>query len=201
MGVRSLLAVCLLVLVGCGGGGDDGPQEFTVVLKPVASLSGGVDSAGGLSVTPGIVLGDDPTPTTYRIVQSFSVAGIPDGSVVISAIYRNEQVEVVGEPYATLGLVRMISTDLGAALGPEDYTPPGISLLHGTLSDSAALGVRTVDISDFVQNLVTADVTERFDIMLEFSTPDDGDGAFDQAVFYGPPRSGDLPGIVVRYRQ
>lgn len=204
MSVRNLLLMCfmgpcLLISAGCGGGGGDDPTDFTVVLKPEVLLSGGVDSGGGVAVTAGLPVGDDLSTTSYRIVQSFSVASIPDGATILSAVYQNQQIEVVGDPYATLTPVNMVSTVLGATLGPEDYTPPAVSLMHGTLSDSPTLGLKTVDMSDYIQNLVTNGTSERLDIMLLFEIPDDGDAAFDQATFYGPPRSGDIPGIVVRY--
>jgi len=201
MGYRCLFALLFVALVGCGGGGSDGPQVTTLVLNPLSGRSGGVDSGGGVTTTAGAPVGDDPTLKGYRIVQAFSLDEIPAGVEILSAVYQNEQGEVVGEPYATLGVVRVISADIGASLGPEDYAGPGLAVLHGTLSDGASLGVKTLDLTDFVRNQVAAGVESRLDIQLQFDDEHDSDGAFDQAVFYGPARTPEMPGIVVRYRE
>lgn len=198
---RALLACGLVVSLASCGGGSSGGGEVTVVLKPLTGLAGAVDSVGTVDTASAVVVGDDLADHGWRIVQAFSLAAIPEGAEILSAVYQNEQLEVVGAPYDTLGIVQMTSTDIGASLGGEDYAPLIFSLIYGTLSGDASLGVKTLDVTDGMRGQIDAGLTDRFDIRLSFTTEEDSDGSFDQAVLYGPARAGDVPGIVVRYRE
>ena len=199
--VTALVVTFVLgVAAACGGGGSDGPQEESVLLKPMEGLSGGVNSFGAAAALDVAPVGDDGSLNSYRIVQCFSLAPIPAGAEILSATYRNDQRGVVGGPYGALGHVSVQWADVGGLLGGEDFDEPGMLTSLGTLSSNATEGVKSLDVTPAVQWSVT-NAEPRLDVRLMFGTLHDGDLGDDYAAFYGRAQPGDVPGIVVRYRR
>lgn len=197
--MRTLLLGVVALCVACGGGGGGGSGERTIVLKPMAGLSGGVNSFGGAVTLDVAPVGDDGSLNGYRIIQCFNLDLIPRGVEILSAVYRNEQIQVVGGPYGALQYVVARPCHAGEALDGDDYDS-AYPMFFGAFSQDARQEVKSLDLTTIVE-LRLGDGDTRLDLMLAFKDETDGDVSDDFAAFYGRAQDGDVPGIVVRYRE
>lgn len=151
--------VAALILVACGGGGGGGGDSTsrTIVLRSVRTLDGMVYSFGKVAFV-GLVpytgdWGAVYTPTTRsRQLFAFSLEDLPPGARLTGAILQIDQIDVLGEPFAKLGDVVVDHVDYFATPGPDSYDGQNLQRRIGTLSTSAGLGVRSVDVTAQVAN-------------------------------------------------
>ena len=159
----ALLCVLLLASAcGGGGGGDDDagvrPRD-TLDARIYESLSGTVlnDDPGGDPVNHGVwAAGDTSTNTTERAFYSFIVGDLPGGAQVERAVFTTRQYRVVGFPFSELGDLVVDHVDTGPILDAPDYSHVQWSLDIGTLSASADLGLRSLDVTGAVRADVLA---------------------------------------------
>src|SRR5262245_3089215 len=157
-----LAAAILLASGGCGGGGGDGgagggpPQTLT--LDVLATFTGGAGGPGpGL---PTVEVGDvdtflpdgmggfTPFPLSTRCTWSFDVTQIPAGATVTSAVFSVGQILVTGIPFTDgHGNVVLDHVDLGPTFDPTDLAGGTLPTAAVTLSNSAALGVKSCDVT------------------------------------------------------
>jgi len=177
--ISAVLAPCLLA-AGCGGGGGGPTGPQTLVVHPSAGRSGYVFEGGTVvdlsnASTP---VGDNGGDEGMHAVRSFDFPGVPVGAQILSAVYEDEVTFVDGNPFATMGVLRATLTDVGAALDASDYDGPALAVVLGTLVSGPALGVRTLDLTSFLQTYVDGG-SRRLDVMLAFDADTDGDSVAD----------------------
>ena len=157
-----LCALFLAFACGGGGGGDDDAgvrPRYTLDARIYESLSGTVynDNPGGDLVNHGVwAIGDTSVNTTRRAFYTFIVDDLPGGAQVERAVFTTQQYLVVGFPFSELGDVVVDHVDTGPILDAPDYAHVQYSLDIGTLSASADLGLRSLDVTGAVRADVQA---------------------------------------------
>jgi hypothetical protein len=184
--LRGSLALSLAgLLTGCGGGGIFFGDPETVTNEP-ATLDGYVTSAGAVvaaSATNGIGVGDNNANEGRRGFVRFTLAGIPSDAEIVSAQIQLFQGGLDGNPYATLGTIRVDHMDLGAGLDAGDYNAAALVSDVGTLSINWNIEAKTLDVTtsiaaDLMAGRPTADFRLRFHL-----GNTDADGLNDTARF------------------
>jgi hypothetical protein len=178
----------------CGGGGAD-PE--TAVLATVTARTGLVNLAGGVAIENIQVIDRDNTPA--RAFIGFSLASIPAGAIVQSALLRLDVVATVGDPIATLGPVVLDHVDLGVGLSADDFATAASASAFANAVTDLSDGPREVDVAQRLQVALDAG-TGFFDLRLRFALGDaDGDGST-EAIAFRVATDDPLPTIEVTYR-
>jgi DNA-binding beta-propeller fold protein YncE len=107
----------------------------------------------------------------WRQLYSFGIVSIPASATITSATLRLYQCDVAGAPYAHLGNVIVDHVNYGAALSASAYSGATVSSNIGTLSTTASLGYRSLDVKTRVQADMTA-ARVRSQFRLQFSLLD-----------------------------
>lgn len=216
LALASLVVPLGLALAGCGGaagggasGGNQAPgTPVTVVLGGDSALDGSVSSDGtATAFGGGPVTGDVDLAVADGAVArqffAFTLAGVPAGATVTSASLRLHQRLVTGTPFATLGAVLLEHLDYGSALDGTDYARAPLEPLSVLVSSDPAVGLRTMDVSAFVQADVSAG-RGRSEFRLRFTAETtDHDGANDAVHFVDAENSstgdGSIPRLTVTF--
>lgn len=162
-----LLLICLLGLVGCGGGSnskttplDTTPPTTTLTLKSEAGLDGHIShwftepESYGISNTTGFQVGfmvnSDNTKIALRGFVSFNLSSLPAGATIKSAILRVYQEYIQGYPYDTLGNISVNhvsyeSLDQGPAFSVDTEAGQAVKAIY----DIAPLD-KTIPIDSFL---------------------------------------------------
>ena len=158
------LLTILVLAVACGGGGGGGdaePLSITVIAAPeydgVTSSTGFIafrpETSGGLtgdleaSFSPGFQM---------RQVFAFHLGGLPAGARVVRAELHLWQERAVGAPYDKNGNVIVDHVDYIPDPGPDTYDGQNLTRDIGTLSTSASIGRRSLDVTEAVRGDLTA---------------------------------------------
>ena len=180
--MRVLYAALILAFTAACSNNPAGPTT-TVTFNSTASLDGWVQSNGvAVAASGGPLVGDfeDVAPGVgYRQVYSFDISSIPAGAQIVSATLRLYQAQAVGSPFTTLGNVLVDRIDIGAALDGADYASAALTSNIGTLSTSATIEYKMLDVTVAVQADRSAS-RSKSQFRLRFSTADkNGDGVRD----------------------
>jgi hypothetical protein len=168
------------------------PVEHTVTLFSVAAYDGHVSQDGGTNPYPNV--GDGSTNKALQAFLSFDISGIPAGAVIKSASLDVSTGDVLGDPFAGLGWMRVYNHQYGT-LGPEDFTagfPTGAIYIY---SSKPVTPFASQGLVDALQARVNAGAS-LFQVRLQFQTYSDGDDQSD-ALRLGEGQ----PKLVVTYEE
>jgi hypothetical protein len=202
-GLKSALgALALLVVLGCGGGGDPFDGGTVTVFASDLVLFSDSSSDSGIAE---LRVGDTATDLGMRIGVRFIIEEsanplapiFPSGDIA-SAVLRMRQTGVVGNPYAALGFISVDRVDFGVALLSGDYDPPVLTPDVGTLSDDAALGILELDVTAAVLAAKAAGSLTS-DLLLRFAGSSANQIA-EYAQFERATGNGDGPVLLLTYR-
>jgi hypothetical protein len=196
MGMARLRRVTLfafaLLAPACGGGAF-GSRALHATLTSAGALDGSV--RGDFVAEPDALVAcgdvDGLAPgVSIRGFYSFNLSAIPEDAIVTRAILHVFQVRVDGSPYPHLGHVLVDHVAYGPLLDGSAYGGGALDLDVGTLSTSATLEEKTLDVTDQVGLDVQAHRT-RSQYRLRFSALDtDDDGNSDAARFTDAENTG-----------
>lgn len=127
------------------------PTPKTETLSSSAALDGFRASNGGGNAGIEIRTGRNVNLVTRGFV-SFGTAHIPEGATVEKATLRLYQTKVMGDPYGVGIRVKVDHLDYGDSLENADYAASSISGSFVTLSESAGVGWKEVDVTDAVRS-------------------------------------------------
>jgi DNA-binding beta-propeller fold protein YncE len=169
-----------------------------IVLPAQAALDGVATDNGGFNAdgVP-LTVGDlEPsTPPAYRGFTSFDVSRIPSTATLLSAELRLYQYFVGGSPYSDLGNVIVDHMDYGASLTGAAYNAAALASNIGTLSTSATLEYKTLDVTGRLRDDI-ATGRPRSQYRLRFSLRTNStDGSVDAAFFQDAEMSGTAAGM------
>lgn len=196
----------LLVLAGCGGGSGPLWEEFDRTYTSLDDRDGFVRSDGFVGIAdggPGVGDVDHiANGMSARMIYCFETSGISSTAEILEATLYVYQEALGGSPYTGHGDLVVDHVDVGPGLDSGDYAGNTRASNIGTLSASAALEWKTLDVRDQVQiNVSNGHAYSEF--RLRFQTDSDTDGAPDFVMLndgadtFG---SGHVPYLVVRYR-
>ena len=200
--VLVLAGATILCAGGCGGsGGGSEPSDTTITINSTPTVDGTVvDTVLVDTSTFALQVGDTSGNSRKRGFLRFSLASIPAGATIGSAVLRVHQSFVFGTPYASLGNVVVDHMRIGSALDLGDFETPAVVV--GTLSSDATLGHKTLDVtSSVVADLAAA--LANTDFRLRASLLDtDSDGVADDSQWNDAEDTagdGNVPRLVVTY--
>ncbi|MCJ7655968.1 MAG: hypothetical protein MUO97_11870, partial [Dehalococcoidia bacterium] len=151
------------------------PVEHTVTLFSVAAEDGHVKQSGGTNPYPNV--GDDTSDEALQAFLSFDISGIPVGAVIKSASLDLTTGDVLGDPFAGLGWMRVYNHQYGS-LGPEDFTADFPIGAMYTYSSKPVAPFSSSGLVDALQARVNAGAP-RFQVRIQFREYTDGDGIVD----------------------
>jgi hypothetical protein len=152
-----------------------GPVEHTVTLFSEAAEDGHVNQAGSTNPYPNV--GDNSTNQALQAFLSFNISGIPVGAVIKSASLDVSTGDVLGDPFAGLGWMRVYNHQYGS-LGAEDFTPGFPTGAIYTYSSKPVTPFTSPSLVNALQTRVNAGAP-RFQVRLQFQTYTDGDNVVD----------------------
>jgi DNA-binding beta-propeller fold protein YncE len=131
-----------------------------IVIGSTLALDGYARSDGTVGSSGSPAVGDkDVTYASnvgWRQLYSFDIASIPASATITSATLRLYQCDVAGAPYTHLGNVILDHVNYGAALAASAYSGATVSSDIGTLSTTASLGYRLLDVTTRIQSDMAA---------------------------------------------
>jgi len=168
--VSHTLRHALLVLVagvpaltGCGGGGGGAPETPSLTVIAAPEYDGVTSSGGFIAFRPETSAGltgdlEESFHPGYKMRQifAFHVGALPAGARVVRAVLRLSQERVEGAPYDKNGDVVVDHVDYIPDPGPDTYDGQNLTRDVGTLSSSASLGRRSLDVTMAVRNDLSA---------------------------------------------
>lgn len=123
------------------------PVSKTVTVGSNAALDGFESSNGGGNTTVDIRAGRNSNLITRGFV-SFAVPSELSGKTVDKAVMRLYQGQVIGNPYTVGGSLKVDHLDYGSTLENADYSDPSLSASFTTLTTTAAVEWKDVDVKD-----------------------------------------------------
>jgi hypothetical protein len=168
------------------------PVEHTVTLFSVAADDGHVKQGGGTNPYPNV--GDNTANEALQAFLSFNISGIPTGAVIKSASLDLTTGDVLGDPFAGLGWMRVYNDQYGN-LGNEDFTPGFPTGAIYTYSSKPVTPFTSTGLVNALQTQVNAGAP-RFQVRLQFQNYTDGDNVVD-ALRLGEGK----PKLVVTYEE
>ncbi len=177
---RIAMGGLVFLLAGCGGSGGSGGTRIDL---PSDITADGFATQGGGYSAAFLLVGDETSNDGIRGLYRFPLLPLPAGATVTKATLSTNQFEVIGSPYPALGDLLVDSVDLddgvGVGLDADDYFSAAFSTVVGSLSASAALGPRTLDVTAAVQaDLAAGRSFSDFRVYFQFQT--DGNFTGDQ---------------------
>ena len=178
--IRLLALLPVVGVAACGGGGD-GPSQATLTFAPSTDLTlfsdGSAQAAGTLRV------GDTAANLSVRAALRFGIyLFIPSGSTILSAKLRLQQVSVQGNPYGVLGNAVVDRVDYGLTLDAGDFSPIVLTPNLGSISNTATLELKELDVTAAVAADVAAgDLTS--DFLVRFTSATAANATADLAAF------------------
>ncbi len=195
-----------LLLASCGGGGGGGPAGPPVVtILSDAALDGQVSSAGAAFTGATASVGDFDVHhpgVGFRGFFSFDITSIPSGATIQSALFRVFQAGInSADPFPSHGPVIASHVLYGATLDGSDYAGTTASYNIGTVSNSAAVGWRELDVTAAVQATLGAQPRAQFRV--EFAIVDSNDDGQTQSIWFETStdlgNTGNKPRLIVTY--
>lgn len=160
-----ILFALLLMSIGCGGGGGgDEVETLEALILSDPDLDGFAINREGLILGNEIAkpaAGDLSHPDgqqTYRGIFSFDLDVIPAGATVVLAEFTVNQLHTQGDPIGLMGALVADHIDMGSPFDAAVFDQFTLETIRGpggepiVLSDSAALGSRTMEVTAQVQN-------------------------------------------------
>jgi hypothetical protein len=200
-----LLACCgALLTVGCGGSGSDDPD---LTITSVPAFDGFITNTGfaDVSTSSSIAAGDTDGSfgNVARGLVRFDRSALPAGATIKHAVLRMNQAAVAGSPYGSpggLGSVLVDHVDLGSSIDLADFGGGILTATIGTLSSTAALGERSLDVTAAVQADASA-ARATSDFRLYFTVNSNANAADDFVTFNDAENhlGGSVPVLVVTY--
>lgn len=171
-------------------------------LNSSAAIDGFRSNNGGGNAAVEIRAGRNVNLVT-RGFASFDLGSLPSGATIDQATFRLYQTSVIGDPYGVGGgSIKVDHLDYGDALENADYGVGAISSSFGTLSSSAAVGWKEIDVTDALRNDRTNSRSRsQYRIHLTVEA-EGGDTTGDFAYFESADNNvgtGNTPQLVVRY--
>lgn len=178
------------------------PTSTTTTLNSSSAIDGFRSNNGGGNAGVEIRAGRNENLVT-RGFASFDLGSIPSGKTIDQATLRLYQTSVIGDPYgAGGGSIKVDHLDFGDSLDNSDYAVAAISSSFATLSSSATVAWKEVDVTDALRNDRTNSRSRsQYRIHLTTETVG-GDATGDFAYFESADNntgSGYTPQLVVRY--
>ena len=170
----------------------------TMTLSASATLDGWRASNGGGNSTLYIQAGRNNTLIERGFV-SFDISSIPAGATIESATLRLYQTEVIGDPYGSLGSLKIDHLNYGDSLENADYNASSISASFATLTSNATIEWKDVNVTDRLKDDIT-NSRSRSQYRLKFATEATGADAWSR--FESADNSvgtGNTPQLVVKY--
>jgi len=155
---------------------DVEPPTETVTLFSIAAEDGQVMQDGSTNIYPNV--GDRGTDEAIQAFLSFDISGIPAGATIKSASLDLSTGDMIGDPFAGLGLMRVYNDQYGN-LGAEDFTP---LFQTGAIYTYGSWPVEPFSFSAHGISKLQAQVNAgapRFQVRLQFQKYTDGDGQVD----------------------
>lgn len=184
---KTLFVIALgLMTQSCGSASSVINQFLSLALAADISDSGTVASDGFVGMGTDLAVGDNNLNGNASGFYRFNNTGVPNTATVAQATLTTYQFNVAGTPFADLGPnVDTYMVDLGGGLDATDIDAYASGTYIGVISDTAPLGVRTLDVTAAVQAAVTAGATA-FDFQFRFPTATDNNNDNDFANFVDP---------------
>ncbi len=150
--------------------------------QPDPALSGSMRSDGFMYGLGSYTAGDQAGNLQVKCFLSFDISSIPAGSTITSAtLSLTDNTITLGNPFATLGNLRVYNVDYGNTLALKDFNRPRLSTVwSGSSPPNEAMDVRLQ-----LQNAV-ATGKNNLQFRIEFAVPTDNDGAVDRITFNNP---------------
>lgn len=175
---------------------------YTTTGNSSVNVDGMVSSAGDVAASWNIEVGDtSPSDIILRGFIGFDISSI-QGMTIVSATLRLYQYTVTGTPYTTLGTIVADHVNFGSSLDAADYSAAALTSSIGTISNSATIEWKTLDVSSYVQADINSSRTSS-QYRIRFTTGTDSDGIEDlsrneSVENFGS--TGNRPELVVTYR-
>jgi hypothetical protein len=151
------------------------PIEHTVTLVSIAAEDGHVRQDGSTYAATNV--GDTSGNVPMQAFLSFDTSGIPCGATVTSASLDLSSGDMLGDPFAGLGWMRVYS-DLYDTLDAGDFTPLFPTGAIKTFNSRPMVPFTSSGLTDAVQE-ATCYFLPRFQVRIQFQSYTDGDGEAD----------------------
>lgn len=205
--ITAALAAALLLIPACGGGGGGSSPVGALDIRRLTTVGADdawMDDRGGGRLNNRVGVGDeddDPRTRPTRLLYRFRLDTLPAGEIV-DAVLRVHQEEVRGDPYNSLGELRVAHVEFGIDLNPDDFFASIITDL-GVISRDPTLGPKELDVTAALRAARAAGKSY-VDLRLEWTLrTSDGDGNPDIAYFSFAEdfqQTGEVPELFVRTR-
>ncbi|MCC7571870.1 MAG: PKD domain-containing protein [Candidatus Methanofastidiosum sp.] len=150
--------------------------------QPDASLSRSMTSTGILYPSGTHTAGDQVANLQIKCFLSFDISSIPAGATITSAtLGLTDNTITLGNPFATLGNLRVYYVDYGTSLTVSDYNGPRLA----TVWSGSSAPSDVMDVKAELANAV-ASGKKNLQFRIEYTTPTDNDGAVDRITFNNP---------------
>ncbi len=178
------------------------PASQTTTLNSSAAIDGFRANNGGGNNALEIRAGRNATLVT-RGFASFDLGSLPSGVTIDQVTLRLYQTSVIGDPYgAGGGSIKVDHLEYGDSLDNSDYAVAAISSSFATLSSSASVAWKEIDVTDALRNDRT-NSRSRSQYRIHLTTEaTGGDVTGDFAYFESADNNtgtGNTPQLVVRY--
>ena len=170
----------------------------TSYYRRTLALPESFDSTGGYDATIRsdavvydtlLTVGDDAGNLALRGTVSFAIGYIPAGVQIESARLSVRQCAVTGDPYGAFGNIVVDHINMTGGKGGDLFASRTLDSNLGTLSNSAALETKTVDVkAHLVEDLVAGRGTSSYRFRFANAGTDNDSTA--DAVSLGLPRDG-----------
>ena len=173
----------LVVLGACAGSASDDAAELPFSIPNQGGDLEGHGPRGFAGQGVGLFAGDElnanfPADDGIQIWLTFDV---PSVTAIQRAVLRSDALSVRGDPFETLGELRVEPVDY-SAFEPESFDLPATGELQTCDADIAA-GTFECDVSEIVAAAAVAG-DGRVQLRLKFDELSDGDGEPDLALFF-----------------
>ncbi|MGB3735920.1 MAG: hypothetical protein WA964_13255 [Ilumatobacter sp.] len=173
----------LLVLAACVGSAGDGDSTLPLSIPNQGGSLEGHGPRGFAGQGVGLFAGDELNPSFpaddgIQIWLTFDVSSVV---AIQRAVLRSDALSVRGDPFETLGELRVEQVD-DSAFEPESFDLPATSDPAACSADVGA-GTFECDVTEIVAAAAVAG-DERVQLRLKFDELSDGDGETDLAMFF-----------------
>lgn len=183
------------------------PQSQTVTLNSQAALDGYLLNNGTGSASGEILVGNGPlvqegTQLVARGFLSFDLASIPAGATIESVRLEFYQLQIVGDPYQTLGNLALDHVDYGSSLEASAYDRPALhsAVLAQMVMPNSWYILADPTITLWVEENLTAG-RGRLQLRLRFAQETDSDQDRDLVVLTsGEGPADQAPRLTIVYR-
>ncbi len=150
--------------------------------SPDATLSRSMGSDGVMYPSGTHTAGDKQTNAQVKCFLSFDISGIPAGATITSATLGLTSSSVaIGNPFATLGNLRVYYVDYGTSLTVSDFNGPKLA----TVWSGSSAPSEVIDVAAELANAVSSG-KKNLQFRIEYATLTDNDNSADRIEFNNP---------------